>query len=295
MKSITVRAHAKINLNLKLLGQGPDDYRLLETAVQSISLWDTLQIETAAEGIALCVDDPRVPADASNLIWRAAARLPPPRAAPPGLRLRLCKRIPAGAGLGGGSSDAAATLLGLSRLWGLGLSAEELAPIAAELGVDVPYFLVGGTALLTGRGTEVHPLPDLLGYRLLVVFPGTPLSTREVYAQVRAPLTGPGETGSMSASGRIPTGAVEGWVQLGNDLEPYAERLCPAIGDIKDRLRRSGATAVAMTGSGSAAFGVFRDGRPLERAAQAMRASGWLAWCCEPIGGAEYRRGVFLG
>jgi 4-diphosphocytidyl-2-C-methyl-D-erythritol kinase len=294
MTRAIVRAHAKINLNLRVLGRRPDGFHDLETLVQSISLHDTLEFYSHDDGIRLEVDDPGVPADPGNLVWQAAASLARAAPTPLGVGIRLGKRIPVGAGLGGGSSDAAATLIALNKIWSLGLSLADLALIAAELGSDVPFFLAGGTALLTGRGTEVRALPDVLGYRLVVVFPGVPLATREVYSQLQAPLTPMGKIGSMGPFGRIPDGEVESWVGLGNDLGPSARRLCPVIGEIEDRLKNSGATAAGMSGSGSAVFGLFRDRTRQEGAARDMRNAGWDARACEPIGRVEYAGSLSL-
>jgi 4-diphosphocytidyl-2-C-methyl-D-erythritol kinase len=298
MTRLTVKAHAKINLNLKVLGKRTDGFHDLLSVMQTVTIHDRVTLEATAGGIDLSVDDPAVPADADNLACRAAARLPGPPDEAPGLRIHLEKVIPAGAGMGGGSSDAAATLLGLCRLRGLSPRPEVLEPIAAALGSDVPFFLQGGTALATGRGTEVRPLPDLLGYRLLIVFPGESVPTAEAYARLRRPLTPDAETSTMArfkpAFEGAPEGDVEAWVSVGNDLEPCARELCPAIGEIKDRLIRAGATAAAMTGSGSAVFGVYRDPDRLEQAARELERPGWTVFRCAPLGRRDYRRGLGL-
>lgn len=295
MRRLSLRAHAKINLNLKLVGRRPDGYHDLESIFQSITLYDRLILEAGGSGVTLEVDSPGVPADESNLAWRAAAALPGPKR---GVHIRLGKGIPAGAGLGGGSSDAAATLIGASRLWDLDLSPADLASIASGIGSDVAYFLTGGTALVSGRGERVLPLPDLLGYELLVVHPGTALSTAEVYALAGPALTSAPEISRMarfgpSLNGTLTSG-VEEWVRVGNDLEPGARHLCPAIGEIKDRLLHAGAVAAAMTGSGSAVFGVFVDSNPAGRAARDMEARGYLALRCAPLGRQEYQRNLVV-
>jgi len=240
------------------------------------------------------VDDPAVPTGAENLAWRAAAALPAPHRPPRGAHLHIRKGIPAGAGLGGGSSDAAAALIGLRTLWGLDLSYRDLEAIAATLGADVPFFLHGGTARLTGTGTLVDPMEDLLGYEILVVFPGVPLATREVYAVASASLTSSLKISSMARFRQSLEGSlareVETWVRAGNDLEPAARSLCPSIAEITERLRTAGATATSMTGSGSAVFGIFRNPAALERALESMRASGYSASACVPVGRVEYRR-----
>jgi 4-diphosphocytidyl-2-C-methyl-D-erythritol kinase len=206
------------------------------------------------------------------------------------------KAIPSGAGLGGGSSDAAATLLGLRRLWRLDMSDRDLAAVAATIGADVPFFLCGGTALLTGTGTVVEPLPDLDGFEILIVFSGVPLSTREVYAGASLSLTSALKISSIDTFKPTLKGnlakEVEAWVRAGNDLEPYARSLCPPIGEIRARLEAAGAVAAAMTGSGSAVFGVFKSPAAIERAFAEARASGFAATRCAPLGRGEYRRRV---
>jgi 4-diphosphocytidyl-2-C-methyl-D-erythritol kinase len=220
--------------------------------------------------------------------------LPLPTVSPRGVHIRLRKRIPAGAGLGGGSSDAAAVLIGLRLLWGLDLSDRDLETLGATLGSDVPYFLRGGTALLTGTGTVIHPLGDLLGYEVLIVFPGTPLATRDVYAATTAPLTSSMNLSSMKRFEQVQQGGLRGevetWVRAGNDLEPAASSLCPSIGEIKENLLRAGATAASMTGSGSAVFGIFRDKVAIGRALASTRAAGFAAWRCVPLGREDYWR-----
>ncbi|HKN46600.1 MAG TPA: 4-(cytidine 5'-diphospho)-2-C-methyl-D-erythritol kinase, partial [Candidatus Polarisedimenticolia bacterium] len=284
MSRLTLRAHAKINLNLKIVGRRRDGYHDLDSVLQTITLHDSLTLEDGPGGLRLEVDDPAVEAGASNLVHRAAERLlEEVRGRRRGARIILRKRIPMGAGLGGGSSDAAAALVGLNRLWNLGLDAGKLSTMAGTLGSDVPFFLVGGTARLTGRGLEVAPLPDSTGYALLLVFPGMPVSTWQVYAQLHVPLTPSPETGSMTSSGPDHGGDVRDWVRSGNDLEAAARSLCPAIGEIRDRLLAAGAGAAAMTGSGSAVFGTFPDKEAVERAAPEFVRRGWVAVSCEPL------------
>jgi 4-diphosphocytidyl-2-C-methyl-D-erythritol kinase len=293
MSRLSLKAHAKLNLNLRIVGRRLDGYHDLESIFQSISLHDRVTLEATGSGITLEVDAPGVPEDGKNLAWRAAAALPGHGR---GVHIRLEKGIPVAAGLGGGSSDAAATLIGASRLWGLDLPPDEMASIASGLGSDVPYFLTGGTALVSGRGERVDPLPDRLGYELLVVHDGTALSTAEVYSMARPALTSATGISRMARFGPTPSddplGGVGEWVRVGNDLEPSARHFCPAIGEIKDRLLHAGAVAAAMTGSGSAVFGVFVDSTPARRAARDMEARGYMALCCAPLGRQEYQRNL---
>jgi len=293
MTRLSLRAPAKINLNLRIVGRRADGYHDIESVVQSVTLYDTLEITLAGEGLALEVDDPAIPAGPENLVFKAAARLLDRLSGRPGLRMRLAKGIPAGAGLGGGSSDAAAALVGVDRLLGLGLSGAALHAHAAALGSDVPYFLVGGTALLTGRGTEVDPLPDAPPGDLLIVHPGEPLSTAAVYAQLQEPLTLAPKPVSISGFGRIPVDLVS-WVRAGNDLEPHAERLCPDIVRIKTMLAGAGAVAAAMTGSGSAVFGLFENGAAAAGAARHAERDGFRAFRCRTLDRASYHLGQML-
>jgi 4-diphosphocytidyl-2-C-methyl-D-erythritol kinase len=296
MTGITVRAHAKINLFLKVVGRRPDGYHDLFSIFQTVGLHDLLTLEPLPEGIDLDCDDPGVPAGPGNLAWRAAGSLPPPGSGPRGVRIRIAKRIPSGAGLGGGSSDAAAALVGVARLWGLDPGTEDLAGRAAGIGSDVPFFLTGGTALATGRGTTIMPLPDLVGYHLAIAWPGVPVATAEVYSRLDAPLTSSHGISRIrrldSATTRALRDGVAACVRLGNDLEIPACAICPAIGEIKERLMRLGAAAAAMTGSGSAVFGVFETPAEAARAADALNGGGFRAVASAPLGRPEYRRSL---
>jgi len=287
MTRLTLRAPAKINFNLKVVGRRPDGYHDIESVVQSVTLHDTLEIAVAGEGLALEVDDRTIPAGPGNLAFAAAERLLAGLLDPPGVMMRLVKRIPAGAGLGGGSSDAAAALIGIDSLLGLCLAPAALLEHAAALGSDVAYFLIGGTALLKGRGTEVEPLPDAPPADLLIVHPGTPLSTAAVYAQLQEPLTLAPKPVSISGFGRIPVDLVS-WVRAGNDLEPHAARLCPDIVRIKTMLTGAGAVAAAMTGSGSAVFGLFENGAAAAGAARHAEVDGFRALRCRTLDRATY-------
>ncbi len=289
MRQVVLRAFAKVNLGLRVLGRRPDGYHEIRTVLMTVSLHDRLEIHLGGRGIALEVDDPAIPSGPDNLVFRAAERLLAELEDPPGLALRLYKKIPAGAGLGGGSSDAAAVLVGLDHLLDLRLDRASLEGHAAALGSDVPYFLTGGTALATGRGTEVTPLPDPPFRELLIVHPGAALSTREVYAQIEEPLTLAPKPASIPGFERIPVD-IASWVRSGNDLEPHAERLCPAIGAIRSLVQSAGAEVAAMTGSGSAVFGVFADAEARDRAADEAERSGFRTFRCHTLDRAAYLR-----
>jgi len=183
-----IRSFAKINLGIEVLGTRPDGYHDILTLFQSIDLADVLDIsEPPGREIALSGDDPEIPWDGTNLVHRAASLLKKETGCPKGARIAVAKSIPAGKGLGGGSSNAAAALLGLNALWGLGLGREDLARLGGRLGADVPYFLEGGLCLGEGRGDRLTPLPDLSPASVLLAFPPFPVATAEIYAAWRRP------------------------------------------------------------------------------------------------------------
>ncbi|HEY7869399.1 MAG TPA: 4-(cytidine 5'-diphospho)-2-C-methyl-D-erythritol kinase, partial [Methylomirabilota bacterium] len=184
-RAVVLRASAKVNLALEVLGKRGDGYHEIATVLQAVDLADRLRLETA-DTLSLHVDDPDLPTDDGNLVMRAARLLQKAAGREAGARIGLTKRIPVAAGLGGGSSDAAAALWGLSRLWKLGWPRARLRELAVELGMDVPFFLGPGRAIATGRGERLAALPGGGGYALVLVNPKVPLSTREVYGRVPA-------------------------------------------------------------------------------------------------------------
>ncbi|MCJ7822857.1 MAG: 4-(cytidine 5'-diphospho)-2-C-methyl-D-erythritol kinase, partial [Armatimonadetes bacterium] len=183
MKGIVVSASAKVNLCLRVLGRRSDGYHEVQTVLHTVGIWDTLRLSPlpGERRIALTVNVPEVPADESNLCWRAAHLLAERAGTPHGVRIDLEKCIPAGAGMGGGSSDAAATLAGLSRMWELDLDPAELEGIGAELGADVPFFLRGGCCLARGRGEKLEDLAAVDAW-LVVVVPERRVPTAQAYA-----------------------------------------------------------------------------------------------------------------
>jgi 4-diphosphocytidyl-2-C-methyl-D-erythritol kinase len=251
---LSVRAFAKINLSLRIVGTRPDGFHELQTVYQSVALHDTLRFVREAGPFRLSCDDPACPADRTNLVWRAADavwRAAGRRGRPGGIAVRLVKRIPAAAGLGGGSSDAAATLRVLAPLWGV--RGDRLPAIAAALGADVPYFLSGGTAVGLERGDVVLPLADAPPVWIVLVLPPFGVRTDEAYAWWdRHPSRG---------------ARADRWGT--NDLQAPVASRHPEIGRMVRALGRAGAQCAAMTGSGSTTFGLFD--READARAAAMR------------------------
>jgi 4-diphosphocytidyl-2-C-methyl-D-erythritol kinase len=289
-KRVLVRAYAKVNLDLRVLGTRSDGYHELRTVLQSVALHDTLLCAATRGDFVVKCRTPGVPLDQTNLMWRAAAALwsalkrP---GAPREVTITLKKEIPLQAGLGGGSADAAAALLGLGRLWGSAPIAL-LREIGSGIGADVPYFLSGGTALGLGRGEEIYPLVDLPTHWVVIVQPPYGISTAEAYAWYdedrAAGLREPREPQLLPVP--WPTRAA----QMINDLEPPVVRRHPDIATVKSVLREAGAVAAAMSGSGSAVFGLFRSQAAARRAVKPLSRGGTRAWLTRTLSRAEHER-----
>jgi 4-diphosphocytidyl-2-C-methyl-D-erythritol kinase len=271
MPSIRVPAFAKVNLRLDVLARRADGYHELRTIFQSISLHDTLQLERSRRrGIELDIlGDPVLAAGSrrENLVWRAAEALRRHVRLPEGVRIILKKRIPAGRGLGGGSSNAAAALAGLLRLARRRIAPERLLEIAAGLGADVPFFLFGGRALGTSRGDEIYPLPDGQRQTLLVVSPrDIAVSTRDAYGWLDRRLTKNPDKPRLWSFCALCWSPQED--HLSNDFETAVFRRHPRLARIRRALLRGGAAEAALAGSGSAVFGIFPNPAQARRSAR---------------------------
>lgn len=252
----SVTTPAKINVGLRLLGKRDDGFHDIESLLMAVDLSDTLSA-TASPTLTLSVraEGADAPAGASNLVLRAARLLQQTEGVAQGAAITLSKRIPAGRGLGGGSSDAAATLRLLSALWRLDLPQGRLLDLAAQLGSDVPFFLGSPLAVVRGRGEILTPVPEEVSVAVLLLVPPWGLSTQEVYGASSLPLTRPDTGGSLTLVSHLRTGHLSALQQhLVNDLEPAAEALCSKQRRLREALVCAGATCVSMTGSGSAVY-----------------------------------------
>lgn len=261
--SIRVVAPAKINLVLRILDRRSDGYHNLWSLMQTVRVEDEIAIALAGADsrITLRCDDPSLKTDHSNLVYRAALAVMEQSGRMEGLDIALTKRIPMGAGLGGGSSDAAATILGLNQLCNLGWSADRMAQIGQMLGSDVSFFFFGPSATVAGRGERVAPV-RINGTRwVLLVNPGFPVETKWAYQQLSA--TRAGVVPLSHAHTRLEQGAELAWEQVlelaENDFEGPVFKAYPMLGEIKRRLLAHGADAALLSGSGATVFGVFRD------------------------------------
>lgn len=274
---IRILAPAKVNLSLRIVRRRDDGYHDIESLVQKISLYDRITIRKAKEpGIRLTCSDPSLPSGPGNLAHAAAQLLlEASRIRDMGIRLHLDKTIPHGAGLGGGSSDAAAVLMGLTTLLDLSWDREELADMGKEIGSDVPLFLYPSPALITGRGEKVQPSPVLVNAVYVLVFPGFPVSTKWAYSNLR--LTKEPDKYTISSLYRTAGGALppDQWKSLlVNDLENVVTKRHPEIGRCREDLLSAGASASLMSGSGSAVFGLFKDRPAAEIAAARLMGDG---------------------
>jgi 4-diphosphocytidyl-2-C-methyl-D-erythritol kinase len=272
LKAHRYRAHAKINLGLDILWKRPDGYHEIRTIYQSLALCDHLDVFPARTGIAFTCSDPGL-AGGDNLVVRAAEALAASFGCKKGARLELHKRIPQKAGLGGGSADAAVALLALARLWRLPCEPADLFPIARSLGSDVPFFLVGGTALGVGRGEEVYPLPDAPPMHVVLVQAGQKPSTAEAYRALAGKLTG-GEWPHRIFP--IVQGVLKGKLSehhLFNRFEEVAEQT-DEVSAVRQALLSAGAARVLLAGSGSAWAGIFPDRTQAQQAHRRMAHRG---------------------
>lgn len=274
---LVVRCPAKINLHLEVLGRRPDGYHELRTLFAAVGVWDTLIVEPAEREVTLEVRPAgAAPAGEDNLVMRAARvlqrRCGLEQGVRQGARLTLEKRIPVAGGMGGGSSNAAAALVGLDHLWGTGATPEELRAMAASLGADVSFFLVGGAAWGTGRGDELRPLPDLPPWWVILLPSEVPVSTSRVYALLGAPpLRG------------APPSPVYDWIWQGgelpldacrNDLEPVVLVQFPDVQERLSALAAEQPRRAMLSGSGGTVFALFDDEEGARRCAGRLAGRG---------------------
>lgn len=281
--SLVEKAWAKINLGLKVRWRRADGYHELCTIMQAVDLADVLWIEPAAQTRLTCTD-PELSTGPDNLVLRAVevfnCRL---SGAPCRVRLHLEKHIPMGAGLGGGSADAAAALRGLNRLCGAPFSAAVLRELAGLLGSDAPFLISGGTALARGRGEQLEPLHWEGDFYYVLACPEVAVSTVWAYSQVQPGLTPSSPYLNFVSSlsgGRVAGKALINVLE--NDFQGLVERANPIVAELRSHLSLAGAQACSMSGSGSTVYGIFDDRNAAQRAHQGLRAKGCRSFFCRP-------------
>ena len=270
-----LRAMAKINLGLDIIGKREDGYHEVRMIMQTIRMYDVLEIrKKSSPGIFLSTNLPYIPCDERNLVYKAAKILMDEFHVEEGLSMKLTKSVPVAAGMAGGSSDAAAAFVGVNRLFHLGLSQEELMKRAVQVGADVPYCVMRGTALAEGIGEKLTRLPDLPGCYILIGKPGINVSTRTAYENL-----------DLNEIRRRPD--IDGMIcdimnkdlysvigKMENVFEPGIMAKYPVIREIRDLMEKQGALKAMMSGSGPTVFGIFDDAGKMQNAARALKKSG---------------------
>lgn len=297
-RTVTARALAKINLHLAIHARRPDGYHGLTTVFQAIGLHDTVSVVAHEGPFSLQCDEPGVPTDATNLVWRAAAAYAEATGRAPlsGVRVTLAKRVPTQAGLGGGSADAIATLRALARLWHCPLDEPLAVAMGRGLGADVPFFASGGTMLGTGRGDVLSPLPDVPRHAVAIVRPPFGIGTADAYrwvADARTVRREPTAPMPPASWPQEPTGWPEVFGALHNDFEPVVAGHFPEVGEVVSTLRARGAVLAMLSGSGSAVVGLFaRDRDAADAAALFAPRAGWRVWVTETVSRQAYAAAV---
>lgn len=283
-RSIFISAPAKINLFLKVLGKRPDGYHDIFSWFQAIDLADHLEIEQTADvQITIATNSPAVPTGPENLVYQAAQLIQERRGKPTGFRIKIWKNIPVAAGLGGGSSDAAAFIKGVDKLLGLGLNRPEMAALGLKLGSDLPFFFSRGQAAVSGRGERVQNIDLPIDYLVFLVTPPFPIRASEAYGKVRIDLTEPVAPISLYNCRQ----AQELFVvisTMANDLEPALLESYPILDKIGKMLEKTGASIVRLTGSGPTIFALYGDRTTrADNLAHAIGGKGWGLNVARPV------------
>ncbi len=274
-------ARAKINWTLDIVGQRADGYHLMDMLMQPVTLADDVVLLPADEITLTTGGSPLLPADEKHLAWRAAMALKRHTGYPGGAAIHVEKRIPVGAGMGGGSADAAAVLVGLNRLWGLNLPTEALEAVGLTLGADVPFCVRGGLTRTTGIGEIMEDLPCGKTWPLVVIQPCEGLSTKEIFTAYHEGVVDARPDNDAAAAALACGDATALSAAMANVMQPVSEQRRPGIGEAIRALEECGAFAARMTGSGSAVFGAFEDTALATKAYETLRARWERTFLCE--------------
>lgn len=277
MDQYRIKARAKINLGLDVVKRLPNGYHQVKMVMQMIDFWDELTLEKTDNGIVLTTDCGELPADENNLIWKAAKLMQETYSLKRGLKIHLQKNIPVAAGMAGGSTDAAATMTGINRLFGLNIPRTDLMRLSVAIGADVPYCILGGTALAEGIGEELTPLPPAPPCWILVAKPDIGVSTKYVYEQLDStPIKSHPDIDGMVQA--IKDGSLQGILdRMENVLEAVTVPAYPVIHAIKVRMLELGAAGSLMSGSGPTVFGVYPKEDTAKEACKLLNAERHLA------------------
>lgn len=282
-QKLILKSPAKINLGLRIVGKRDDGYHDIETIFQMISIFDTLTFRIGQSGIVFKTDQKKLPTDETNLVVKAAILLRKETGIKKGVEIFLEKTIPIGAGLGGGSSNAALTLIGLNELWKLNLDKKDLAKLAIKLGSDVPFFLSGPTAFGKGRGEILTPVENNTNIFVVVVFPKIHISAGAVYKELNLGLTSNSKDINILALLLVEGKIADLGFHLYNDLESVVCKKFPTLIEIKKKLMNSGAIGSLVSGSGSSVFGLFPQPKSARKAAAKLKNKDWQVFLAEMI------------
>lgn len=273
MKKVVLKAYGKVNLGLDVVRRRDDGYHEVRMIMQTVGLFDRLELKkTSSDSVTLSANLRFLPVNEQNLVCQAIAAVKKKYSIKSGVEAYLEKRIPIAAGMAGGSSDCAAALRGMNRLFELGLKKEELCEIGAGLGADVPYCVIGGTALAEGIGEKLTKLPPVPDCHILIAKPGVSVSTKTVYENLDVPglLSHPDITGMISAIENQDLKGITG--RMENVLETVTIPRYPVIHEIKEFLLKQGAESALMSGSGPTVFGIFASEEKAQRALSNLRS-----------------------
>ena len=284
MNELTLLAPAKINLCLSVLGKRPDGYHEVEMLMQAVGLYDRVTVRLVSQQeVTVACGGQGVPQGEGNIAGKAARRMLSLAGTPQGVDVVIEKSIPVAAGLGGGSSDAAAVIVACNNLLGLGLGRRELARVGTELGMDVPFFFYGPTALARGRGEVLAPLDPPIKFWVLLVNPGFETSTAWVYKNLKLGLTKKVDCNNIA---RLSVGQIARSLQ--NDLEAVTAAAHPVIGEMEQALIAADALGACMSGSGPTVFGIFGTEEACSRAEKKLQTRGWRLHPAEVLTGPIY-------
>lgn len=280
---ITLKSYAKVNLSLDLVGKREDGYHLLRTVMQTVSLCDIIKMKRRRFGISVSCNLRYIPTDGRNIVYKVAQAFFDYTGLNGGVSLNLKKHIPCGAGLGGGSSNGAAVLEGLCRLYDIEISPGERVKLTERIGTDIPFFVYGGTALCEGIGEQVTPQKPMPECWFVISKPRVSLSTAAVFSsELTAQRFGRGSTDSVLSA--LEKGSVRDiFSGAQNALEPASVSLCPVINDIKRMMYEGGACFSMMSGSGSAVYGVFTSHSSAARAYAGLREKFADTYIAKPV------------
>jgi 4-diphosphocytidyl-2-C-methyl-D-erythritol kinase len=290
-ESFTLPAFAKINLFLRIHGRREDGYHELCTVFQTVSLYDLLTFSLSRDSsINLTCDDKSIPTGEDNLVYRAASILKKEFKVDKGANIHLEKRIPSPGGLGGGSSDAAITLIGLIKLWQINIDNTQLQAIAQSLGSDVPFFLYGGTALGAGTGTDITPMDDFGDRKMLIVTPPVSVATADAYSLLAAPaLTKDDSNRILTICHNEAKKLITEQSELRNDFEDVVFKSEPELARVRNSLLETGADTVLMSGSGASFFALFSNETARQDAFAGLKAkTGWRVFAVETVSRSRY-------